>query len=127
MPPETGRLGQNGEEPAEAAARRVLRAVLAQRERFKGTGIRRNARMPEDFFRRCCELTPDAQKALYLATEKFRFSARAYYASLRVARTIADLEGNETIKSDHILEAIQHRRLGDDPYDILSADRGKER
>jgi magnesium chelatase family protein len=42
---------------------------------------------------------------------------------LRVARTIADLEGNETIKSDHILEAIQHRRLGDDPYGILSADR----
>jgi magnesium chelatase family protein len=123
MPPETGRLRQNGEEPAEAAARRVLRAVLAQRERFKGTGIRRNARMPEDFFRRCCELTSDAQKALYLATEKFGLSARAYHGSLRVARTIADLEGNETIKSDHILEAIQHRRLGDDPYDILSVDR----
>ena len=123
MPPETGRLGQNGEEPAEAAARRVLRAILTQRERFKGTGIRRNARMPEDFFRRCCELTPDAQKALYLATEKFRLSARAYHGSLRVARTIADLEGNETIKSGHILEAIQHRRLGDDPYDILSVDR----
>jgi magnesium chelatase family protein len=123
MPPETGRLEQNGEEPAENAARRVLRAVLAQRERFKGTGIRRNARMSEDFFRRCCELTPDARKALCLAMEKFRLSARAYYAGLRVARTIADLEGNETIKSDHVLEAIQHRRLGDDPYDILSADR----
>ncbi|MDR2785503.1 MAG: YifB family Mg chelatase-like AAA ATPase [Treponema sp.] len=121
MPPGINRLGQNDEEPAEAAARRVLRAVLTQRERFKGTDVRRNARMPEDFFRRYCELTPDTQRVLYLATEKFKLSARAYYGSLRVARTIADLEGNETIKSDHILEAIQHRRLGDDPYDILSA------
>jgi magnesium chelatase family protein len=79
--------------------------------------------MPEDFFRRCCALTPDARKALYLATEKLKFSARACHGSLRVARTIADLEGSETIQSGHILEAIQHRRLGDDPYDILSADR----
>jgi magnesium chelatase family protein len=123
MPPETGCLGQDGEEPAEAAVRRVLRAVLAQRERFKGTEIRRNARMPEDFLRRCCELAPDARKALYAATEKFKLSARAYHGSLRVARTIADLEDSETVKSSHILEAIQHRRLGDDPYDILSAER----
>ena len=122
MPPDTRRLGQDSEEPAEAAARRVLRAVFAQRERFKGTGIRRNARMPEDFFRRYCALTPDARKALYAAAEKLKLSARAYHGSLRVARTIADLEGSETIKSDYILEAIQHRRLGDDPYDILSAD-----
>jgi magnesium chelatase family protein len=123
MPPDTARLGQNGEEPAEAAAQRVLRAVLAQRERFRSTGIRRNARMPEDFFRRCCALTPAARKAFYLATEKLKLSARAYHGSLRVARTIADLEGSETIQSGHILEAIQHRRLGDDPYDILSTDR----
>jgi magnesium chelatase family protein len=123
MPPETGCLGQDGEEPAEAAAQRVLRAVLAQRERFKGTEIRRNARMPEDFLRRCCELAPDARKVLYVATEKFKLSARAYHGSLRVARTIADLEGSETVTSNHILEAIQHRRQGDDPYDILSAER----
>jgi magnesium chelatase family protein len=123
MPPETSCLGQDGEEPAEAAARRVLRAVLAQRERFKGTRIRRNARMPEDFLRSCCELAPDAWRALHAATEKLKLSARAYHGSLRVARTIADLEGSETVKTSHILEAIQHRRMGDDPYDILSAQR----
>jgi magnesium chelatase family protein len=123
MPPDTRRLGRDSEEPAEAAAQRVLRAVLAQRERFKGTGIRRNAGMPEDFFRRCCALTPDARKALYLATEKLKLSARACHGSLRVARTIADLEGSETVTSDYILEAIQHRRMGDDPYDILSINR----
>jgi magnesium chelatase family protein len=123
MPPETSRLEQDREEPAEKAAGRVLQAVLAQRERFKGVDVRRNARMPAEFFGRYCALTPEAQKALYLATEKLNLSARAYHGSLRVARTIADLEGSETIKSDHILEAIQHRRPGDDPYDILSVDR----
>jgi magnesium chelatase family protein len=123
MPPETSRLGQDDEEPAEAAARRVLRAVLAQRERFKGTKIRRNAGIPAELIERCCTLRPEAQTALYAAMEKLRLSARAYHGSLRVARTIADLEGEETIKSDHIMEAIQHRRLGDDPYDILSAGR----
>jgi magnesium chelatase family protein len=122
MPPETSRLEQNSEEPAEAAARRVLQAVLIQRERFKGMEIRRNARMPAELVDFCCALAPEAQKALYLAVEKLKLSARAYHGSLRVARTIADLEGSERVKSDHILEAIQHRRLGDDPYDILAAD-----
>jgi magnesium chelatase family protein len=121
MPPGTGRLEQNNEEPAETAARRVLQAVQCQRERFKGLSIRRNARMPPDLVDRYCALAPEAQKALCLAAEKLRLSARAYHGSLRVARTIADLEGCETISSSHILEAIQHRRLGDDPYDILSA------
>jgi magnesium chelatase family protein len=121
MPPGTGCLEQNNEVPAETAARRVLQAVQLQRERFKGSGVRRNARMPPDLVDQYCALAPEAQKALCLATEKLRLSARAYHGSLRVARTIADLEGCETIRSGHILEAIQHRRLGDDPYDILSA------
>ncbi|MDR0451720.1 MAG: YifB family Mg chelatase-like AAA ATPase [Treponema sp.] len=123
LPPEAGRLDQNSEEPAEAAARRVLQAVRVQRERFRGSGIRRNAGMTPDLVGRYCALAPEARKALHLAAEKFRLSARAYHGSLRVARTIADLEGCETIGSGHILEAIQHRRMGDDPYDILSAGR----
>jgi magnesium chelatase family protein len=123
MPPETSRLGKDGEEPAEAAARRVLQAVLIQRERFKGTKIRRNAGMPAELVERCCVLAPEAQNVLQVAMDKLRLSARAYHGSLRVARTIADLENEETIKSDHILEAIQHRRMGDDPYDVLTAER----
>jgi magnesium chelatase family protein len=123
LPPEAGRLEQDNEEPAETAARRVSEAVRLQRERFKGSGIRRNAGMPPDLTGRYCVLAPEARKALCLATEKLRLSARAYHGSLRVARTIADLEGCETIRSSHILEAIQHRRQGDDPYDILSAKR----
>ncbi|MDR1410763.1 MAG: YifB family Mg chelatase-like AAA ATPase, partial [Spirochaetaceae bacterium] len=122
MPPETNRLDWNNEEPAEAVARRVLQAVRIQRERFKGSAVRRNARMTPDLVEQYCAPAPEAKKALCLAAGKFRFSARAYHGSLRVARTIADLEGCETIRSSHILEAIQHRRLGDDPYDILSVE-----
>ncbi|MDR0731988.1 MAG: hypothetical protein LBF63_09990 [Treponema sp.] len=47
-------------------------------------------------------------------------SGRAYHGILRVARTIADLEGRDSIEGEHILEAVEHRRRGDDPYDILA-------
>jgi magnesium chelatase family protein len=50
---------------------------------------------------------------------KLGLSGRAYHGILRVARTIADLEGRDSIDAGHILEAVQHRRQGDDPYDIL--------
>jgi magnesium chelatase family protein len=48
-------------------------------------------------------------------------SARAYHGILRVARTIADLESREVVDTVHILEAVQHRRQGDDPFEILGA------
>jgi magnesium chelatase family protein len=51
---------------------------------------------------------------------RLHLSGRGISRVLKVARTIADLEGKDTIDTVHILEAIQHRRFGDDPYDILS-------
>jgi magnesium chelatase family protein len=113
-------LGQGGEEPSGHIARRVLGAVEIQRERFKGTGVRRNARISPGLIERCCPLSPEAEKVLREATEKLGLSGRAFHGILRVARTIADLEGRDSIRTVHVLEAVQHRRLGDDPYDILS-------
>jgi magnesium chelatase family protein len=49
------------------------------------------------------------------------FSGRACHGVLRVARTIADLDGKDAIDTVHILEAVQHRRSGDDPFDIFQA------
>jgi magnesium chelatase family protein len=113
-------LGNGGEEPSGQIARRVLGAVEIQRARFKGTGIRRNARMSPGLIERHCPLSPGAGKALRETVEKLGLSGRAFHGVLRVGRTIADLEGQDSIRTVHILEAIQHRRLGDDPYDILS-------
>jgi magnesium chelatase family protein len=112
--------GNSGEESSGQIARRVLGAVEIQRKRLQGTGIRRNARMPPDLIERYCPLTPGAEKALREAADKLGFSGRAFHGVLRVGRTIADLEGRDAIRGDHILEAVQHRRLGEDPYDILS-------
>ncbi|MDR3338137.1 MAG: YifB family Mg chelatase-like AAA ATPase [Treponema sp.] len=120
MPPETEQLEGEAEGSAEDTARRVLSAVLIQRERFKDRGIRRNARMSPDMVEQFCPLTKDAHRALHTAAEKLSLSGRAFHGCLRVARTIADLETAEIIQSVHILEAVQHRRLGEDPYDIFS-------
>ena len=59
-------------------------------------------------------LEPDAEPLLATATEQIGLSARACHRVLRVARTIADLEGRETITSVHLAEAIQYRRRGHD-------------
>jgi magnesium chelatase family protein len=113
-------LGGKRKENSEQTAKRVLAAVKIQKERFKGTGIRRNARMTPARIEQFCVLTSRAREAFQEASAMLGFSGRAYHAVLRVARTIADLEGKDSLDTAHILEAVQHRRLGDDPYDILN-------
>jgi magnesium chelatase family protein len=108
------------EETSETISRRVRQAVEIQRERFKETKVRRNARMPPGLLDQYCRLSPEAEQTFSSAAGKLGLSGRAFHGVLRVARTIADLEGKDPILPVHILEAIQHRRLGDDPYDILT-------
>ncbi|MDR2747010.1 MAG: YifB family Mg chelatase-like AAA ATPase [Treponema sp.] len=118
--PELRNMGQENEETSAEIARRVQRAVEIQGERFKNNPVRRNARMPPALMDRFCLLTETAEKALITGAEKLGFSGRAYHGVLRIARTIADLEGKGSIETVHVLEAIQHRIQGEDPYDILS-------
>jgi magnesium chelatase family protein len=117
--PGTGLLRPGREESSAAIARRVLRAVELQRRRFKGTGVRRNARMPPGLIDEHCALGGEEAGVLERAVEKLGLSGRAFHGILRVARTIADLEGSGGVRTVHLLEAVQHRRLGDDPYDVL--------
>ncbi|MDR2759056.1 MAG: YifB family Mg chelatase-like AAA ATPase [Spirochaetaceae bacterium] len=118
--PELQDMGQEKEETSAEIARRVQRAVQIQEERFKGSPVRRNARMPPAFMDRFCLPTKAAEKALSAGSEKLGFSGRAYHGVLRIARTIADLEGAASIEAVHVLEAIQHRIQGEDPYDVFS-------
>jgi magnesium chelatase family protein len=114
--------GGGREESSADIARRVLRAVEIQRERFTNAaagGPRRNARMSPAQLDRCCGLGGGAGEAFRKAAEKLALSGRALHQILRVARTIADLEERDGIEAVHILEAVQHRRLGEDPYDVL--------
>jgi magnesium chelatase family protein len=118
--PEIDKLSRGGEEESAAIRGRVEAAVEIQRARFAGTGIRRNARIPAGMIEAACPLTGRGAAAFRQAMAKLGLSGRAFHGVLRVARTIADLEGRDAIDAVHILEAVQHRRLGDDPYDILS-------
>ena len=114
--------GSVKEEGSAAILKRVRAAVEIQRERFRSSQVRRNARMPPDMIEKFCVLSPKAERAFTLAASKLALSGRACHGILKISRTIADLEGSDSIDAVHILEAVQHRRLGDDPYDILSAE-----
>jgi magnesium chelatase family protein len=99
-----------GESSAEVA-RRVERSREIQLERYRGTRIHCNAQMTPRFIKKYCELDPAGNRMLELVTDRLGFSARTYTHILKVARTIADLEGNQSIAEQHIAEAIQYRSL----------------
>ena len=80
-------------------------------ERFRGTRVHCNAHMASRQIRKFCEPDAGGHRLLEVVTEKLGFSARAYTRILKVARTIADLEGSEPIREQHIAEAIQYRSL----------------
>ncbi|MDR2803435.1 MAG: YifB family Mg chelatase-like AAA ATPase [Treponema sp.] len=118
--PGVSALSGGAEESGEVVAERVKLAVNIQRERFSGMEFRRNSGMNVAFLEKYCQLDKNAMNAFTKAIEKLGISGRAYHGILRVARTIADLEAADTISAEHIVEAVQHRRYGDDPYDVFS-------
>lgn len=89
--------------------KRVCKAREIQQKRFSGTSTACNAHMTPKEVRAHCKLTPQAEEIMINAFKKFNFSARSNDKILKVARTIADLDGAELIDTKHILEAIQYR------------------
>jgi magnesium chelatase family protein len=90
---------------------RVEKARAIQRERFKNDGVFYNASMNTRSIKKYCALEREAQELLKLAMTELGLSARAYDKILKVSRTIADLAGGESIRGEHILEAVQYRSL----------------
>lgn len=90
---------------------RVDRAREIQRERFKGTKTLCNAKITAEQFEKVCVIDKEAEQTLREAFESLGLTARAYDRVLKVARTIADLDGSEVIRSEHMLEAVQYRSL----------------
>ena len=98
--------------PAESSAeikKRVNKARARQQERFAGTDIASNADMNTKALNAYCVLTPECEELMRQAFDSMGLTARSYDRILRVARTIADLEGAEDIGAEHIAEAIQYR------------------
>ena len=90
---------------------RVNNAKKIQIERYKKYNIFANSEMTPMLIKQYCKLNKDSQKLLEGAFERLKLSARAYNRILKVARTIADLQGKENIEYEHVAEAIQYRSL----------------
>ena len=91
--------------------KRVDAARKIQRERFDGSSTLCNAKINAEQFEKACIIDKAAEKTLKEAFESLGLTARAYDRVLKVARTIADLEQSEVIRSEHVLEAVQYRSL----------------
>ena len=105
------------EEPSAEIKKRVNKARDIQLNRFKGSNIYSNAKMGEQEFKKYCKLDKTSSDLLEMAFRKLHLSARAYNRILKVARTIADLDGKENIEKQHLMEAIQYRSL-DKKYSV---------
>ena len=98
--------------PAESSAQirsRVTEARQRQLRRFAGTSIPCNAQMPPDRIARDCHLSAAGEALLRGAFDRMGLTARSHDRLLRLARTIADLDGAEDIAPEHLAEAIQYR------------------
>ncbi len=97
-------------ELSESVRRRVQTARQIQTERFTETALTDNADMTALEIRQFCKVDPPAQMLLKTAMKQIHFTARAFHRTLKLARTIADLDGSQIIKTNHVAEALQYRQ-----------------
>lgn len=90
---------------------RVIKARILQQERYANTSTHCNAQMQRKELITYCDISKEGKQLLKQAMERLGLSARAYDRILKVARTIADLEGKKAIETNHLSEAIQLRSL----------------
>jgi len=106
-------VSEDASESSASVGERVARARRLQAERFAGQpAIFTNSEMSSRLTRKFCRLDAPSADLLKVATARLGLSARSYTKVLKVARTIADLEGGEMIEARHVAEAIQYRAHG---------------
>ena len=102
---------QNTAETSLTIRKRVSQARAMQSDRLKRTKIHCNAQMSNRQIKKYCPIGRDSHGLLEMAIDKLGLSARAFNRILKIARTIADLEGASDISVHHVSEAIQYRSL----------------
>ncbi|MBN1693163.1 MAG: YifB family Mg chelatase-like AAA ATPase [Dehalococcoidales bacterium] len=96
-------------EASEKVQARVTAARERQLKRFSGTRLTSNTEMTPAEIRECCHVEDSAQSLLQAAMKQLYLSARAFHRILKLALTIADLDSCDTIKAQHVAEAVQYR------------------
>lgn len=112
MPPETLALKLKGEDGQTAKAReRIMSARMKQQDRFSASKhMSTNADMGPKEIESLSKLSSEAETTLVHAAKQMKLSARGYHRTIKLARTIADLGGSDTIEPAHMLEALQYRQ-----------------
>ena len=98
-------------ESSEDILKRVTDARVIQSERFRQTKIYCNSQMNSRHIKKYCKIDDASCSLLEAAIDKLGLSARAFNRILKIARTIADLDGKTDINADHVSEAIQYRNI----------------
>ncbi|KKQ85175.1 MAG: hypothetical protein UT08_C0009G0009 [Candidatus Woesebacteria bacterium GW2011_GWB1_38_8] len=113
---ETDKLVGNKEkaESSRSIQARVQKARDIQIKRFKGSKFKSNSEMSSKAVKQFCPLSPECLAILRSAVATMNLTARSYHKVIKVARTIADLEGAKDITTNHIAEALQYRPQNDD-------------
>ena len=96
-------------EPSDTVRKRVQKARDIQTKRFENKKITANSEMTNKDIKEFCTLSEECTSLLHLAVSKMNLSARSYQRTIKLARTIADLQESKVIKSNHIAEALQYR------------------
>lgn len=100
---------KTGGESSEDIRKRVEHARSIQEERYRDEPFRFNSQLTGNGIRKYCELDDECERLMEQAFTAMKLSARGYHRILRVARTIADMEGSERIESRHLAEALGYR------------------
>ena len=104
-------MGSAKEESSADIKKRVENARQLQRGRYRSRKIRCNAELEARDLEKHCSVSAEGAALLKMAIQELGFSARAYHKCLKVARTIADLQGVEAIGAEHVAESIHYRSL----------------
>jgi len=104
-------VAESRERVRAAVAQRVAAARDIQRERLTPHGLRTNAQMEGEVLEKMATPEVAGSKLLTEAAERMQLTARGYHRVLKVARTIADLGGAESVGKNHVAEALSYRRI----------------
>ncbi|MBE7712094.1 MAG: ATP-binding protein [Cyanobacteria bacterium SIG31] len=96
-------------EPSAKIRERVIKARKIQAQRYEKEGILTNSELTAELVKKYCTLDEKSQQILKIAAEKYQLSGRKYNRVLKIARTIADLNGSDNIKTEHLTQALQYR------------------
>lgn len=103
------KIGVERDEPSSVIRERVIKAREIQRERYAGERFSANGDIDNVSYVKACSLTAPSRKILEKAADSMGFSVRSYEKIVKVARTIADLDGRDSISQDDILESLSYR------------------